>query len=57
MCTTHVLTTPNFTKAFIMECDSLSHGISEILMKEGRSLASESFQLKGMNLIKPIYEK
>jgi hypothetical protein len=57
MCITQVLATPSFTKTFIVEYDSLEHGIGIVLMQEGRPLSFESSQLKGKNLLKPIYKK
>jgi hypothetical protein len=57
MCTNPLPTTRHFTKTFIVESDALGHGIGAILMQEGRPLLFESIQLKGKNLLKPIYEK
>jgi hypothetical protein len=35
MCTTLVLALLDFTKTFVLECDSLGKGIGVVLMKEG----------------------
>ena len=57
MCKALIITTPNFTKTFIVECDALGNGNGVVLMQEGRPLSFESHPIKGKNLHNPIYEK
>jgi hypothetical protein len=57
MCKAHVVTTPDFTKTFIVECDASRNDIGVVLMQGGRPLSFESQPLKGKDLHKPIYEK
>jgi len=57
MCQAPILATLDFTKTFIVECDSLRNGIGVVLMQEGKPISFEICPIKGNYLHKPIYEK
>jgi hypothetical protein len=57
MCSTLVLSLPDFTKTFVFECDVVGKGIGAILMQDGRPLAFTRKQLSERHLGQSIYEK
>ena len=57
MFTNHVLTLPNFTKTFVLECDALGKGIGVVLMQYVNPLDFTSKQLSERHLGQSIYEK
>jgi hypothetical protein len=57
MCTTPVLALLDFTKTFVLECDSFGRGNGEFLMQDGQPLAFTRKQLSERHLGQSIYEK
>ena len=49
MCKAPILVTPDFTKAFIVECDGSGNGIGDVLMQEGHPIVFTSHPIKGNN--------
>ena len=52
-----ILTLPNFTKTFVLECNASRKGIRVVHMQDGRPLAFTSKQLSERHLGQTIYEK
>lgn len=57
MCITPILTTPYFTKTFLLGCDDLEEGLGVVSLEEGHLVAFISKKLCDHNLEKSTYEK
>ena len=57
ICTTPVMSHPDFTKTFVLECDASGNRIGIVLMQEGQPLAFTNKQLSKQHLGKSIYAK
>lgn len=52
-----VLTSPDFSKPFILECEASGRGVGVVLMQECKPIAFLSKALKGKTLDYSAYEK
>ena len=57
MSSTPVLAKPNFTKPFVVECDTSIFILQAILMQEGHPIAFESRKLNKRESLKSTYDK
>jgi hypothetical protein len=57
MSSTHVLTTPDFAKSFIIECDKSRFGLGVVLRQDGYPIAFESRKFNKRELLKSTYDK
>jgi hypothetical protein len=57
MSTCPVLSLPDFSQPFILECDASGEGIGVVLMQNRHPIAFESRKLRGPELLYTIYDK
>ena len=57
MSSTLVLATPNFSKLFVIECDTPGYGLGAVLMQDEHPIAFESGKLNKQEQLKSTYDK
>jgi hypothetical protein len=57
MCKTFVMTLPDFTKTFVLECNASGKGIEAIIIQYGRHLAFTIKNISERHLVKSTYEE
>ena len=54
---THVLTTPDFSKPFVIECDTSGYGLGEVLMQDEHLIDFESTKWNNREQLMSTYDK
>jgi hypothetical protein len=57
MSTFPVLSLPDFSQSFILECDASGEGVGIVLMKNKHHISYESHKLRGPKLLYNLYDK
>ena len=57
MSSTPVLSTPDFSKPFVIECDASGYGLGAVLMQDEHPIAFESRKLNNREQLKSTYDK
>ena len=52
-----LLATPDFSKPFVIECDTLGYGLGAILIQDEHSISFENMKLNNREQLKSIYDK
>ena len=57
MSSTPILATPDFSKPFVIECDTSGYGLGAVLMQDEHLVVFESNKLNNREQLKSTYDK